>query len=177
MTLSFTKRRNPWQMTRNSRPFAEFIAVAVSSTAVAAVTFGGEIWKSADLPKSATTRAPIYSLVGQVASSWAHIDHLLDILIWQLADVDAQAGACITAQISGAYGRFRAVIALFKFHQQRTNKNLPRPGLRPRVSGKGGHHRVSDLKPSTGRNRPRFPAMTRKRLLVGLSSSQIHGDG
>jgi hypothetical protein len=99
-------------------------AVVVSSTATATTTFGGVIWKSADLPGQPAPEHPIYSLVGQVAASWAHIDHLLDILIWQLADVDAQAGACITAQIGGTYGRFKAVIALLTFHQQRTNKNL-----------------------------------------------------
>ena len=37
---------------------------------------------------------------------------------------DAQAGACITAQIAGTFGRFKAVIALLTFHQQRTNINL-----------------------------------------------------
>jgi hypothetical protein len=89
-------------------------AVVVSSTATATTTFGGVIWKSADLPRQPAPEHQIYSLVGQVAASWAHIDHLLDILIWQLSDVDAQAGACITAQIGGTYGRFRAVIALLK---------------------------------------------------------------
>jgi hypothetical protein len=100
------------------------LANVVSSTATATVTFGGEIWRSADLPRQPPPEHPIYSLVGQVASSWAHIDHLLDILIWQLADVEAQAGACITAQIAGTYGRFRAVIALLRFHQERTNRDL-----------------------------------------------------
>ena len=106
------------------RPFTFEGTVAVSSTATATVMYGGIIWKSANLPSQPPPEHPIYSLVGQVASSWAHIDHLLDILIWQLADVDAQAGACITSQIGGTYGRFRAVIALLRFHQQRTNKNL-----------------------------------------------------
>jgi hypothetical protein len=78
-------------------------AVTVSSTATATTTFGGIIWKSADLPSQPPPEHPIYSLIGQVAASWAHIDHLLDIMIWQLADVDAQAGACITAQIGGTY--------------------------------------------------------------------------
>ena len=28
---------------------------------------------------------PIYQMVGQVASEWAHLEHLLDELIWRLA--------------------------------------------------------------------------------------------
>src|SRR5215472_535103 len=108
------------------RPFSltEAATAVVSSTGTATVAFGFEIWKSSDLPRQPPPDHPIYSLVGQVASSWAHIDHLLDILIWQLADVDPQAGSCITAQIGGTFGRFKGVIALLKFHQQRTNKDL-----------------------------------------------------
>lgn len=99
----------------------------VSSTAsvgTATLAFGSGIWRFATLPDRPPPEHPIYSLVGQIASSWAHVDHMLDILIWELADVDAQAGACITAQIPGTFGRFKALIALLTFHQQRTNKNL-----------------------------------------------------
>lgn len=123
----------------------------VSTTASATTTFGGEIWFTTDLPRQPPPDHPIYSLVGQVASSWAHIDHLLDILIWQLADVDAQAGACITAQIPGTFGRFKAVIALLTFHQQRTNKDLkPLIGKatelsnKANVPGEGRHRTVHD---------------------------------
>lgn len=107
------------------RPFVLTEVVAMTTSVGTATTlFGDTIWKSSELPRQPSPEHPIYALVGQVAANWSHIDHLLDILIWQLADVDPPAGACITAQIGGTYGRFKAVIALLTFHQQRTNKNL-----------------------------------------------------
>jgi hypothetical protein len=53
---------------------------------------------------------PIYSLVGRVASASAHLEHTLDLIIWDLVGIDHQAGACITAQMSGAVPRYRAII-------------------------------------------------------------------
>jgi hypothetical protein len=41
---------------------------------------------------------PIYSLVGRVASAWAHLEHALDLIIWDLSEIDPQRTACITAQ-------------------------------------------------------------------------------
>jgi hypothetical protein len=54
---------------------------------------------------------PIYSLVGRVASAAAHLEHTLDLIIWDLAGIDHHAGACITAQLSGAVPRYRTIIA------------------------------------------------------------------
>jgi hypothetical protein len=134
------------------RPFLFLNAsTSVSSTSVATTVFGSKIWRSTELPNQPPPEHPIYSLVGQVASSWAHIDHLLDITIWQLADVDAQAGACVTAQIPGTYGRFKAVIALLTVHQQRTNKSL-KPlfdkatelSQKANLPGEGRHRTVHD---------------------------------
>ncbi len=53
----------------------------------------------------------IYALVGQVASEWAHLEHFLDLIIWELAGVPDREGACITAQLMGASPRYRTIIA------------------------------------------------------------------
>lgn len=36
---------------------------------------------------------PIYNLVGQVASEWAHFEHALDRIIWALGGVSESKGA------------------------------------------------------------------------------------
>lgn len=125
--------------------------VVVGSTGTANVALGTAIWSGKELPRQPPKEHPIYALIGQVAAAWAQVDHLLDILIWQLADVDPQAGACITAQITGTYGQFRAVIALLQFHQQRTNKPLEKLirratdlSNRSNIPGEGRHRTIHD---------------------------------
>ena len=61
-----------------------------------------------DLPED----HPFYARVGLVASEWAHFEHILDLIIWRLAEVDDRRGACITAQIMGAGGRCKAISTL-----------------------------------------------------------------
>jgi hypothetical protein len=56
--------------------------------------------------------SPIYSLVGQVASDWAHLEHVLDLTIWELAEIPQQLGACMTAQIAGHHNKCDTIIAL-----------------------------------------------------------------
>lgn len=53
----------------------------------------------------------IYSFVGRVASEWARLEHFLDAIIWDLAELEHAAGACITAQMIGATPRYRTIIA------------------------------------------------------------------
>jgi hypothetical protein len=55
---------------------------------------------------------PIHSLIGQIASDWAAVEHLLDLIIWQLAKLDEETGACITAQVMGSFPRMLTIIAL-----------------------------------------------------------------
>lgn len=55
---------------------------------------------------------PMLLVVGQIASQWAHIEHVLDMIIWRLASVEPRKGACITAQLNGPYARFRAILSL-----------------------------------------------------------------
>jgi hypothetical protein len=131
--------------------FPETGHVVVGSTGTANIALGTAIWSGKELPHQPPKEHPIYSLIGQVAAAWAQVDHLLDILIWQLADVDPQAGACITAQIPGTYGRFKAVIALLQFHQQRTNKPLQKLinratdlSNKSNIPGEGRHRTIHD---------------------------------
>jgi len=53
-----------------------------------------------------------YAKVGHVASEWAHLEHILDLVIWELAGVDPQKAACITAQIMGVGGRCKTIGSL-----------------------------------------------------------------
>jgi hypothetical protein len=55
---------------------------------------------------------PMLLVVGQIASQWAHIEHVLDMIIWKLAGAEAKTCACVTAQLAGPYARFRAIISL-----------------------------------------------------------------
>jgi hypothetical protein len=55
---------------------------------------------------------PLYARIGRVASEWAHIEHILDLIIWKLADIHDKQGACITSQILGVTPRCKAIGAL-----------------------------------------------------------------
>lgn len=55
---------------------------------------------------------PAYSLVGQVASDWAYLEHILDLIIGELAGIDQPTCACITAQMMGHSPRCDTIIAL-----------------------------------------------------------------
>jgi hypothetical protein len=50
--------------------------------------------------------------IGAIATTWAHLEWAADRLIWELADVKQQLGACITSQFGGLHPRLRAVISL-----------------------------------------------------------------
>lgn len=57
---------------------------------------------------------PMYTAIGRVASEWAHLEHILDMVIWELAGLPQAQGSCITAQLNGHAPRFRAILALGK---------------------------------------------------------------
>src|SRR3954467_10829696 len=50
--------------------------------------------------------------LGRVAAMWADFEFLINESIWELANVERQVGACITAQLIGPAPRFRTLIAL-----------------------------------------------------------------
>jgi hypothetical protein len=55
---------------------------------------------------------PFYALIGRVTSEWAHLEHALDLIIWDLCGIPQPVAACVTGQILGATPRFNALIAL-----------------------------------------------------------------
>jgi hypothetical protein len=46
---------------------------------------------------------------------WSQFEFFVSETIWELANVDRRAGACITAQIFGPNPRFKALVALMHF--------------------------------------------------------------
>jgi hypothetical protein len=97
--------------------------LASSSASTLTTSFGPDIWKAPILP---VERPPpehrVYNYLGQITSDWSHVEHTLDLVIWALANVQPEAGACITSQLMGAYNRFKAIIALLKLHERNTQK-------------------------------------------------------
>ena len=57
-----------------------------------------------------------YAAVGKVASAWALFEGLVDVSIWQVAGLNPQNGACITAQITGSARKLDALISLVRHH-------------------------------------------------------------
>jgi hypothetical protein len=57
------------------------------------------------------TDHPIYSLVGRVASEWAHLEHSLDRIAWTLLGVISPRGAAVTSSLMGAAPRYKAILA------------------------------------------------------------------
>jgi hypothetical protein len=55
---------------------------------------------------------PIYNLVGRVASEMAHLEHILDLTIADLAQTDSEIIACVTASMLSPYARFQAIQSL-----------------------------------------------------------------
>jgi hypothetical protein len=58
--------------------------------------------------------AKYYTAIGRVASAWAMFELHINFTIWELANVQQQHGACITAQILAPVPRFKALVALFQ---------------------------------------------------------------
>lgn len=88
----------------------------------------------------------IYSLVGQIASEWAHLEHLLDRVIYELAEILSPRGGCITAQMMGVWPRFNAITALLTLRSAEYPKFKP---LIPKAKSLSG--RARDI--SEARNR------------------------
>ena len=50
--------------------------------------------------------------LGSTISAWAHFEYQIDELIWELARLEPEQGACLTAQFPTVAARFNALIAL-----------------------------------------------------------------
>jgi hypothetical protein len=102
--------------------------VAVSSSSI---TFGGVGYgvgpgyvSNKDQLVIAPDDHPIYARVGKVASDWAHVEHALDVIIWELSGIKPQKGAAITAQLMGVFSRFKAILALLAQPELADRPNL-----------------------------------------------------
>jgi hypothetical protein len=58
---------------------------------------------------------PYMQAVGKIAIMWAALEYAINQAIWELCNVEAAAGACITAQLIGPGPRIRAFISLIDF--------------------------------------------------------------
>jgi hypothetical protein len=56
----------------------------------------------------------ITTRIGMIAARWARFEYIVTEIIWHLANVDIEAGACITAQIQSPSSRLRALAALVR---------------------------------------------------------------
>src|SRR5580700_5640440 len=74
-------------------PAASSIAAKVSSTAVLTIH------------KPLPEEHPFYSVVGRVASEWSHLEHILDLTIWEIIGIRPEIAACVTSQILGVNPR------------------------------------------------------------------------
>jgi hypothetical protein len=55
---------------------------------------------------------PCNALIGRVASEWTHFEHILDEIIWDLAQLPEETALCITGHIMGATPRFKMIASL-----------------------------------------------------------------
>jgi hypothetical protein len=58
-----------------------------------------------------------YTSIGKVTSMWATLELIMQRMIWQLANIGIQEGACITAQIPNSARLMDAIISLVSFHK------------------------------------------------------------
>jgi hypothetical protein len=59
----------------------------------------------------------LLNLIGVAASSWASLELVINMTIWDLAEVPPAIGACITTQIFTIDGRLKALLALMKLRK------------------------------------------------------------
>jgi hypothetical protein len=50
--------------------------------------------------------------IGRVARGWGHLEHMVDLILWDVASIPHQFGACITAQMGSIHPKLRALGAL-----------------------------------------------------------------
>lgn len=79
---------------------------------------------------------PIYNLVGQIASAWAHFEHAIDRIIWVLAEIPPERGACITGQMMGVWPRFNTVVALLTLRSKAETQLHPLINSVNKMSGR-----------------------------------------
>lgn len=57
----------------------------------------------------------VYSLIGRVIAEWGHFENVLDEIICDLTQLDPKRGACLTAQLMGAWPKLNSIRALLHY--------------------------------------------------------------
>ncbi len=75
--------------------------------------------KAGMTPEVAVLRRPpqdhdIYAAIGRVVCYWSHVEHELDLIIWDLLKIDHGLGSCVAEQIMGVPPRFTLITALLR---------------------------------------------------------------
>jgi hypothetical protein len=60
---------------------------------------------------------PFSIALGHMATIWAEYEASINVRIWELANVEKMAGACITSQLIGPGPRFRCLLALLELRK------------------------------------------------------------
>jgi len=55
-----------------------------------------------------------YEAIGKIATAWAAFEFKISNVIWRLAGIDMETGACLTAQMFTVQSRNRALLALYR---------------------------------------------------------------
>jgi hypothetical protein len=88
-------------------------SIQLGAGSIGIATYAPSIQLTAHLPED----HPIYAVIGRITSEWSHLEHLLDLIIWDLSDANKVQLACITAQMIGAFGRTRAIQTLLALRE------------------------------------------------------------
>ena len=113
-----------------------------------------------------------YALVGRVAAWGAHIDNLLDRMIWALMGVDPEVGAQETSRLVGASQRWDRVVNLAepeRLPNDLLSEALRLQGRSPQLSKRRARiiHDPWFLNAQTGRQ-AQFRAMPKGQLVFGF---------
>jgi hypothetical protein len=68
--------------------------------------------------------------LGHAVAAWAALEFAIGEAIWELANVEREAGACVTAQLVGPGPRVRALVALLEL------RGLMRISSKPQTSSR-----------------------------------------
>ena len=71
---------------------------------------------------------PHYEAIGRVASAWAYFEFHVNQLIWRIAAIDDERGACLTSHIYTVNSRMKALLALLHLEYETTPEEI-REGL------------------------------------------------
>jgi hypothetical protein len=55
-----------------------------------------------------------FNAIGRVATSWAGLELIINVMLWDLMNVEKAAGDCITSQIFSPTGRSKALVSLIR---------------------------------------------------------------